>query len=61
MSIDGASPTVVDTVPADGTRHADAAIYTGAPLPVSIHTIVVSKLSGQYATFDGFEIDNPTP
>ena len=61
VSIDGASPTVVDTVPADGTRHADAALCTSAPLPAGVHTIVVSKLSGQYATFDGFEVDNPTP
>ncbi|WP_392675839.1 IPT/TIG domain-containing protein [Streptomyces sp. LN785] len=60
VSIDGASPTIVDTVPADGIRHADAAIYTNSSLPAGIHTIVVSKLSGQYATFDGFEIDNPT-
>ncbi|MFG1809516.1 hypothetical protein [Streptomyces sp. NPDC049040] len=61
VSIDGAAPVVVDTVPADGIRHADTAVYTSAPLPAGLHTIVVSKLSGQYATFDGFEIDYVTP
>jgi hypothetical protein len=48
-------------VPADGTRHADVAVYTSTPLPAGVHKTVVTKLSGQYATFDGFEIDNPTP
>ncbi|WP_345444423.1 IPT/TIG domain-containing protein [Actinoallomurus vinaceus] len=61
VSIDGETPTVVNTVPADGTRHADVAVYTSPTLSAGVHTIVVTKLSGQYATFDGFEIDNPTP
>ncbi|MYS20272.1 MULTISPECIES: Ig-like domain-containing protein [unclassified Streptomyces] len=59
VSIDGGPATVVDTVPADGARHADVAVYTGAALPAGVHTITVTKLSGSYATFDGFEIDNP--
>jgi hypothetical protein len=61
VSIDGGPPVAVDTVPADGTRRADTAVYTSSTLPTGLHTIVVTKLSGQYATFDGFEIDNPTP
>jgi hypothetical protein len=61
VSIDGGAPTVVNTVPADGARHADAAVYTSSPLTAGVHKIVVTKLSGAYATFDGFEIDNPTP
>ncbi|MFJ3310625.1 Ig-like domain-containing protein [Streptomyces sp. NPDC086549] len=60
VSIDGRPATVVDTVPADGARHTDVAVYTSATLTAGVHTIVVTKLSGTYATFDGFEIDNPT-
>jgi hypothetical protein len=58
VSIDGGPATVVDTVPADGARHTDAAVYTSTALAAGVHTIVVTKLSGTYATFDGFEIDN---
>jgi len=46
-------------VPADGARHTDAAVYTDTALAAGVHTIVVTKLSGTYATFDGLEIDNP--
>ena len=60
VSIDGAAPVTVDTVPADGVRHADTPVYTSGPLTAGLHTVVVTKLSGQYATFDGFEVDNPT-
>jgi hypothetical protein len=59
VSIDGGPATVVDTVPADGARHADVPVYTSSALTAGVHTIVVTKLSGAYATFDGFEIDNP--
>ncbi|MET7853733.1 hypothetical protein ABZT48_37330 [Streptomyces avermitilis] len=59
VSIDGGPATVVDTVPADGARHTDVAVYTNTALTAGVHTIVVTKLSGAYATFDGFEIDNP--
>lgn len=61
VSIDGGPPIVVNTVSADGARHANVAVYTSTPLPAGVHKIVVTKLSGPYATFDGFEIDNPTP
>ncbi|MEU9370590.1 Ig-like domain-containing protein [Streptomyces avermitilis] len=59
VSIDRGPATVVDTVPADGARHTDVAVYTNTALTAGVHTIVVTKLSGAYATFDGFEIDNP--
>ncbi|MFD4503726.1 hypothetical protein [Streptomyces sp. NPDC058457] len=59
VSIDGGPATVVDTVPADGARHTDAAVYSSTALTAGVHTIIVTKLSGTYATFDGFEIDNP--
>ncbi|MBM9509379.1 Ig-like domain-containing protein [Actinacidiphila acididurans] len=58
VSIDGHPAVVVDTVPADGARHANAPVYSSGPLPAGVHTIVVTKLSGSYATFDGLEIDN---
>ncbi|WP_143031762.1 Ig-like domain-containing protein [Actinacidiphila guanduensis] len=59
VSIDGAPATTVSTVPADGARHADVAVFTSPPLPAGVHTVTVTKLSGSYATFDGLEIDNP--
>lgn len=58
VSIDGGPATTVDTVPADGTRHADVAVYTSPALTAGVHTLTVTKLSGSYATFDGMEIDN---
>ncbi|MFI1097256.1 Ig-like domain-containing protein [Streptomyces sp. NPDC020917] len=62
VSIDGHPAVVVSTVPADGERHADAAVYSSGPLPAGVHTITVTKLSGSYATFDGLEIANtPAP
>ncbi|WP_329140437.1 Ig-like domain-containing protein [Streptomyces sp. NBC_01476] len=61
VSVDGAPATVVNTVPADGARHADVPVYTSTALPAGVHTVTVTKLSGSYATFDGFEIDNVAP
>ncbi|WP_329455167.1 Ig-like domain-containing protein [Streptomyces sp. NBC_01497] len=61
VSLDGGAPTVVSTVPADGTRHTDAPVFTAPPLTPGVHTIVVTKVSGQYATFDGLGIDNTAP
>ncbi|MBY8882315.1 Ig-like domain-containing protein [Actinacidiphila acidipaludis] len=58
VSVDGGPAVVVDTVPADGARHADAPVWTSGALPPGVHTVVVTKLSGSYATFDGLEIDN---
>ncbi|SEN93737.1 Ig-like domain-containing protein [Actinacidiphila rubida] len=58
VSVDGGPATVVDTVPADGARHADAPVYTSPALPAGVHTVVVTKLSGSYATFDGFAFAN---
>lgn len=59
VSIDGGTPVVVSTAPADGARHSNVAVCTSPGLAAGVHTIVVAKLSGQYATFDGLEVDNP--
>ncbi|WP_328459260.1 hypothetical protein [Streptomyces sp. NBC_00448] len=58
VSIDGGPATVVDTVPADGARHTDVPVYSSGTLSAGVHTVVVTKLSGSYATFDGIEVDN---
>jgi hypothetical protein len=58
VSVDGGPATVIHTVPADGARHTDVPVYTSGALTAGVHTVVVTKLSGSYATFDGFEIDN---
>ncbi|WP_145911654.1 hypothetical protein [Kitasatospora viridis] len=55
VSVDGGTPTVVDTVPADGRRHSDVPVYTTTGLPVGTHTITVTKLSGSYSTLDGYQ------
>jgi hypothetical protein len=60
VSIDGAPATIVSTVPADGTRHANVPVYSSTRLTPGAHQITVTKLSGSYATFDGLEIDNPS-
>ncbi|WP_405590949.1 hypothetical protein [Streptomyces sp. NBC_01190] len=54
ISIDGGSQQVVSTTPSDGARHANVAVYTSGTLASGTHTIVVTKLSGQYGTLDGF-------
>jgi hypothetical protein len=41
-------------VPADGQRHSNVAVYTASGLAGGSHTIVVTKLTGQYTTLDGF-------
>jgi hypothetical protein len=45
----------VSTVPADGVRQANVAVYTKTGLSAGSHTIVVTKLSGSWSTLDGFE------
>ncbi len=57
ISIMTAVQQTVSTVPADGQRHVNVAVYSNLDLPVGLHTITVTKLSGQYMTTDGFEID----
>ena len=54
ISIDGGTQQVVSTLSGDGARHANVAVYTSGALPQGAHTVVVTKLSGQYATLDGF-------
>lgn len=56
VSIDGGTQQTVSTVPADGQRHANVAVYTATGLAPGNHTIVVTKLSGTYTTLDGFNI-----
>ncbi|MEV6012355.1 hypothetical protein AB0M29_36825 [Streptomyces sp. NPDC051976] len=58
VSIDGGAQTVVDTVPADGQRHTNVAVHTVTGLDGGIHSVVVTKLSGTYATLDGFTVAN---
>jgi hypothetical protein len=57
VSLDGGAQTTVDTVPADGQRHSDTAVFTSPALAPGLHTVTVTKLSGQYFTFDGVEVD----
>lgn len=56
ISVDGGPQQVVSTLPSDGVRHANIAVYTSGRLSPGIHTIVVTKLSGQYSTLDGFTV-----
>jgi Carbohydrate esterase 2 N-terminal len=56
ISIDGGTQQVISTLPSDGARHANVAVYTSGVLASGTHTIVVTKLSGQYTTLDGFAI-----
>jgi hypothetical protein len=60
ISIDGGAQQVVSTVPSDGARHSNVAVYTSGTLASGTHTIVVAKLSGQYTTLDGFAPVTPT-
>ncbi|MYS22157.1 hypothetical protein GA0115240_138530 [Streptomyces sp. DvalAA-14] len=54
ISIDGGTQQTVSTLPSDGARHANVAVYTSGTLSSGTHHIVVTKLSGQYSTLDGF-------
>ncbi|MFJ7244277.1 hypothetical protein ACIQWA_06450, partial [Kitasatospora sp. NPDC098652] len=59
ITIDGGTQQIVNTVPADGKRHANVPVYTAGGLGTGNHTITVTKLSGQYATLDGFAVIQP--
>lgn len=59
VSIDGGAQQTVSTVPADGQRHSNVVVYAAIGLAAGSHTIVVTKLSGQYATLDGFQRSSP--
>ncbi|GAA3262120.1 hypothetical protein ACFO1B_56815 [Dactylosporangium siamense] len=61
ISIDGGTQVTVNTVPSDGVRHANVAVYTRTGLSAGTHTIVVTKLSGNYAVLDGFAVLNTGP
>ena len=56
VSIDGGAQQTVSTLPSDGQRHSNVAVYTVTGLAAGNHTIVVTKLSGTYTTLDGFNI-----
>jgi hypothetical protein len=56
ISIDGGPQQTVSTLPTDGQRHANVAIFTSPMLASGQHSIVVTKLSGSYATIDGVNI-----
>ena len=56
ISIDGSAEQTISTLPSDGQRHSNVAVYTATRLASGNHTIVVTKLSGTYTTLDGFNI-----
>ena len=56
IAIDGGAQQIVNTVPADGERHSNVAVYTSPLLTRGQHTITVTKLSGTYATMNGVYI-----
>jgi hypothetical protein len=56
VSVDGGAQQTVSTVSSDGQRHSNVAVYTASGLAPGNHAIVVTKLSGTYATLDGFTI-----
>ncbi|MEU0557541.1 hypothetical protein [Dactylosporangium sp. NPDC006015] len=61
ITIDGGTQQVVNTIPADGARHANVAVFSRTGLSAGTHTIVVTKLSGSYAVLDGFAVANTGP
>ncbi|WP_344662118.1 hypothetical protein [Catenulispora subtropica] len=61
VSIDGGAQQTADTIPADGQRHANVPVFTAAGLSPGAHTIVVTKLSGQFTTLDGFGTADTAP
>jgi hypothetical protein len=54
IRIDGGTQQIINTNLGDWQRHTNVALFTAAGLSPGTHTIVVTKLSGQYATLDGF-------
>jgi hypothetical protein len=58
IALDGGPQTTVDTVPADGQRHANVVVWSSPTLTQAVHTIVITKLSGTYMTFDGVDVAN---
>ncbi|HZC52790.1 MAG TPA: hypothetical protein VE441_09870, partial [Mycobacterium sp.] len=58
IALDHGPQTTVDTVPTDGQRHANVAVWSSPTLTSGVHTIVITKLSGNYMTFDGVDVAN---
>ncbi|MFD5437858.1 hypothetical protein ACFWJ4_37625 [Kitasatospora sp. NPDC127067] len=58
VSIDGGTMQIVNTKSEGKDRHANAVLYTATGLTLGNHTIVITKLSGNYSTLDGFAMGN---
>lgn len=56
ISIDGGVQQTASNLSTDGLRHTNVLLYTSPTLTPGRHTISVVKLSGKFATFDGFNI-----
>ncbi|MFE0462573.1 hypothetical protein ACFW1A_25290, partial [Kitasatospora sp. NPDC058965] len=54
VAIDGGPQQTVSSLSSDGARHTDTPVFTAAGLAAGSHTVVITKLSGQYSTLDGF-------
>ncbi|MFE7161595.1 hypothetical protein [Streptomyces sp. NPDC057636] len=54
VTLDNQAQRTVGTTSDDGARHANAVVLSADGLGSGTHTIVIEKLSGAYATFDGF-------
>ncbi|GAA3479454.1 right-handed parallel beta-helix repeat-containing protein [Streptomyces yanii] len=54
VTLDNQAQQTVATTSDDGERHTNAVVFSADGLSSGTHTIVIEKLSGSYATFDGF-------
>ena len=56
FTVDGGSQQTVDTS-TTGPRQSDQVVFEQSGLTPGQHTITITKLSGEYMTFDGVEVD----
>jgi hypothetical protein len=56
FAVDGGSQQTVDTS-TTGPRRSDQVVFEQSGLTPGQHTITITKLSGEYMTFDGVEVD----
>ncbi|MCL2418245.1 MAG: Ig-like domain-containing protein [Conexibacteraceae bacterium] len=56
FSLDGGPQQVLDTS-GTGSRQVQQVIFSATGLAAGQHTVTMTKLSGQYATFDGAEVE----
>ncbi|MFI1092605.1 hypothetical protein [Streptomyces sp. NPDC020917] len=54
ITVDNQAQQTVATTSDDGQRHTNVVVFSADGLSPGTHTIVIEKLSGTYATFDGF-------